>query len=554
MAHTFSSELRSNYIQSLQSSELDVLIIGGGITGAGIALDAQTRGLKTGLVEMQDFAAGASSRSTKLIHGGLRYLKQFEVKLVAEVGKERAIVHENAPHVITPQWMLLPIYKNGTFGKLSTSVGLRMYDNLADVRKEERRYMLNKKKTLEKEPLLRQDKLKGGGLYVEYRTDDARLTLEILKEAVRHGAKAVSYMKVESFLYKDGRTVGVIVVDQLSGEAYKLYAKKIVNAAGPWVDTLREQDRSKQGKQIKLSKGVHLVFDHARFPLQQAVYFDVGKDGRMMFAIPREGKTYVGTTDTFFEGDIAHPRMTVADQEYILSSVNDMFPSLHLTSEDIESSWAGLRPLIYEQGKKESEISRKDEVFISESGLISIAGGKLTGYRKMAERVVDIMAKDFGNKKGCETDSITLSGGHVGGAEGFEAFQHQKIGEGLALGLEEKRAKELVQRYGSNVSKIFARMKTSKRQSEAFHLPTSLFAELRYGIEEEMVVTPLDFFHRRTGAILFNISWVERWQEPITRYLRDLFEWSEEATAKHEEELNKELYFAKKAIVDSNLS
>nr|WP_100406516.1 glycerol-3-phosphate dehydrogenase/oxidase [Bacillus solitudinis] len=550
MAHTFSGEMRNHYIYELKDNEFDVLIIGGGITGAGVALDAQARGLKTVLIEMQDFAAGTSSRTTKLNHSGLHYLKQFDVKLISEVGKERAIIHENAPHVTTPMWVLLPFYKNGNFGKLSTSLGLKMYDNLVEVRKEERRFILNKKKTTEKEPLLKQEKLKGSGLYVEYRTDDARLTIEVLKEAVRHGVKAVNYAKVESFLYKEGRAVGVVIVDQRSGEAFKVYAKKIVNASGPWVDTLREQDRSKEKKQLKLSKGVHLVFNHTRFPIQQAIYFDADKEGQMMFAIPRDGKTYVGTTETLYENHIAEPRMTESDRDYVLSSINEMFPMVKLCSQDIVSSWAGLRPLIFEPGKKESELSKKDELFVSESGLVSIVAGKLTGYRKMAERVVDLIVKDLRGNFVCETDSITLSGGHVGGATGFESFRKTKIAEGQMLGLETGRAEELVQRYGSNVSKIYARMKTNKKQSEAFHLPSSLLAELRYGIEEEMVITPLDFFLRRTGAVFFQLDWVEKWKVSILRYFRDLFEWNEEELAKNEAELAKEIFFAKTAIPD----
>ena len=233
---TFSTFLRSTYRQQLQQQTWDVLVIGGGITGAGIALDAQTRGMQTALLEMQDFAAGTSSRSTKLVHGGLRYLKQLDVKLVAEVGKERAIVYENGPHVTTPEWMLLPIYKGGTFGKFTTSLALRVYDFLAGVKREERRKMLNAEETLRRLPLLKREGLKGGGYYVEYRTDDARLTIEVLKKAVEYGATALNYSRVDGFLYENGRVCGVKVTDVLSGEKYEVRATKIINAAGPWVD------------------------------------------------------------------------------------------------------------------------------------------------------------------------------------------------------------------------------------------------------------------------------------------------------------------------------
>ena len=382
---------RLERLRELEREQWDVLVIGGGITGAGIALDAASRGMKTALVEMQDFAAGTSSRSTKLVHGGLRYLKQFEVKMVAEVGKERAVVYENGPHVTTPEWMLLPIYKGGTFGMFTTSIGLMLYDYLAGVKRGERRKMLGVEQTLAREPLLGREGLKGGGYYVEYRTDDARLTMEVMKKAAQLGAAPVNYAKVEELLYDGGKLTGVSVRDLVGGGTYQVRARKVVNATGPWVDELREMDRSRKGKTLRLTKGIHLVFDQSRFPLKQAVYFDT-PDGRMVFAIPRDGKTYVGTTDTDYTGDTAHPVMTSADRDYVLAATNGMFPGVKLTAEDVESSWAGLRPLIYQEGKSPSEVSRKDEIFRSESGMLTIAGGKLTGYRKMAEMVTDMIA------------------------------------------------------------------------------------------------------------------------------------------------------------------
>src|SRR5690625_1899426 len=300
----FSSLERENTKKRMEATDLDVIIIGGGITGAGIALDAVTRGMRVALFEMQDFSAGTSSRSTKLIHGGLRYLKQFEIGIVAETGKERAIVYENGPHVTTPEWMLLPFHKGGTFGSFTTNIGLRMYDFLAGVKRTERRMMLNSEEVLSREPLIKKEGLNGGGLYVEYKTDDARLTMEVLKKAVQHGTKAINYAKIIDFIYDAAshKLTGAVVKDQISGKIYSIHAKKIVNASGPWVDILREIDSSKKGKTLHLTKGVHLVFPKEKFPLKQAVYFDT-PDDRMVFAIPRQDITYVGTTDTDYEGN-----------------------------------------------------------------------------------------------------------------------------------------------------------------------------------------------------------------------------------------------------------
>src|SRR5690606_10660659 len=293
----FSNLDREKTIQKLTESTFDLVVIGGGITGAGIALDAASRGLATALVEKGDFASGTSSKSTKLIHGGLRYLKQFDFWLVKEVGSERAVVHHLAPHLVLPEKMLLPLIENGSYGKWLTSIGLKVYDILAQVEGEDKRQMLEKKEALKLEPLLPKKKLKGAGYYAEYRTDDARLTLENIKTGLQFGTVALNYAQVADFLYRDGKVRGVKVKDLESGLEFDIKAKYVVNSTGPWVDELREANHSKKGKKLHLTKGVHLVFPHEKLPVRQSVYFDI-PDGRMMFAIPRGKVTYIGTTDT----------------------------------------------------------------------------------------------------------------------------------------------------------------------------------------------------------------------------------------------------------------
>lgn len=547
---------RSQIKHNLKSNKFEVLVIGGGITGVGIALDAATRGMKTALVEMQDFGAGTSSRSTKLVHGGLRYLKQFEIKMVAEVGKEREIVYENGPHVTTPEWMLLPIHAGGTFGKFSTSIGLRVYDFLAGVKKTERRKMLSMSETLGKEPLIKQEGLKGGGYYVEYRTDDARLTIEVAKAAFEKNAMLMNYSKVEKLLYKDGKVIGVTVRDQLSGEMFDIYAEKIVNATGPWVDTIREKDQSKKGKTLQLTKGVHLVIDQKKFPLKQAIYFDT-PDGRMIFAIPRDKKVYVGTTDTFFKDDLVSPRTTEADCDYIINAINYMFPQVKITKDDVESSWAGVRPLILEEGKNPSEISRKDEIWESESGLITIAGGKLTGYRKMSEMIVDLIAEKFQKESNksflpCQTVKYPISGGDVGGSKGFNQFINNHIEKGIKAGLSKEEASHLISFYGSNVEKLFYIIKKDKEYVNKFDLPLSLFAKLQYGLKEEMIATPLDFLNRRTGYLLFDIEIVRKYKNQVIDYMAYFFQWDEKEKTRHMEDLNRELKYACTPVKEAN--
>ncbi|MFM1876646.1 MAG: hypothetical protein RL266_2383, partial [Bacteroidota bacterium] len=390
----FSAKNRSEIISKLQNETFDLLIIGGGITGVGMALDAAGRKLKVALVEKQDFAAGTSSRSTKLIHGGLRYLKQLEFNLVREVGHERKTVYHNAPHLVIPEKMLLPITEGGSFGKASASLGIYTYDWLAGVKRSERRAVLDRKETMEREPLLKKDGLEAGVLYWEYRSDDARLVIEVAKTAAEDGALLLNYCLFKEFIYENEHISGGDMVDLKSGTNFRIKAKRTINAAGPWVDDVRSKDETVRGKRLHLTKGVHLVFDHQRFPLRQAVYFDV-PDGRMIFAIPRDNATYVGTTDTDYCDSMERPYVTQQDVDYILSATNNAFDIEPLTQADIRSTWAGLRPLIHEDGKSPSELSRKDEIFISQHGLISIAGGKLTGYRKMAERTVDLALRQL---------------------------------------------------------------------------------------------------------------------------------------------------------------
>ncbi|MDK8190293.1 FAD-dependent oxidoreductase [Paenibacillus sp. UMB7766-LJ446] len=542
MTASFSAEKRTEYLDRMANAHFDILIIGGGITGAGIALDAASRGLKTALVEMQDFAAGTSSRSTKLVHGGLRYLKQLEVKMVAEVGRERAVVYENGPHVTTPEPMLLPIYTAGTFGRFSTSIGLMVYDRLAGVKRSERRQMLNAGAVLDNEPLLRRDGLLGGGRYVEYRTDDARLTIEVMKEAVRRGVQAVNYVKAAAFLKENGVVTGIQAVDQISGQSYDLRATKVINASGPWVDELRKIDGSRQGKTLQMTKGIHLIFDGTRFPLRQAVYFDT-PDGRMVFAVPREGKTYVGTTDTVFEEDPAHPLISQADRDYVIDAVNGMFPDVRIRAEDVESGWAGVRPLIHEEGKGPSEISRKDEVWVAPSGLITIAGGKLTGYRKMAEVVVDLAARQLEQEIGrsvgpCITKEMPISGGDVGGSANFGAYAERKIKDGVALGLDRSAAERLARVYGSNVDALYERMPEPRAKAELHGLPQELLLMLSYAIDEEMSVTPADFFVRRTGDLFFRIDEVRQNKAAVIQYMAERMDWLEEQVTWYTQELD----------------
>ncbi|MEP3372387.1 MAG: glycerol-3-phosphate dehydrogenase/oxidase [Maribacter dokdonensis] len=521
----FTNLERQKTIGNLESEEFDLVVIGGGITGGGIALDAASRGLKVVLLEKGDFASGTSSKSTKLIHGGLRYLKQFDFWLVKEVGSERAIVHKLAPHLVLPEKMLLPLIENGSYGKWLTSIGLKVYDILAQVSGDDKRKMLEKKEAMKLEPLLPKKILNGAGYYAEYRTDDARLTVENIKTSLLFGAQALNYAKVNDFLYDNEKVAGVKVTDETTGKEFTIKSKYVISAAGPWVDELRSLNNSKKGKQLHLTKGVHLVFPYEKLPVKQSVYFDI-PDGRMMFAIPRGKVTYVGTTDTNYNDNKDRVRTDIADAIYLISAVNNMFPDINLELDDIVSSWAGLRPLIHEEGKSASELSRKDEIFVSDTGLISIAGGKLTGYRKMAERVVDRIAKKMEEEydtelKECYTEKIFLCGN-----VDFKKFKHVKkyiseVYDNIKNeGFSKHDAWFLVTNYGKQTEKILELYATIVEADPYVRLAK---AEVAFGIDFEMVQTPMDFFIRRTGRLYFDIESIRTLMEPILKEFQNKF-------------------------------
>ncbi|SEK93559.1 homodimeric glycerol 3-phosphate dehydrogenase (quinone) [Maribacter orientalis] len=539
----FTNLERQKTIDNLEREEFDLIVIGGGITGGGIALDAASRGLKVALLEKGDFASGTSSKSTKLIHGGLRYLKQFDFWLVKEVGSERAIVHKLAPHLVLPEKMLLPLIENGSYGKWLTSIGLKVYDILAQVTGDDKRKMLEKKEAMKLEPLLPKKILNGAGYYAEYRTDDARLTIENIKTSLLFGAQALNYAKVNEFIYDKEKVAGVKATDQTTGKEFIIKSKFVISAAGPWVDELRSLNNSKKGKQLHLTKGVHLVFPYEKLPVKQSCYFDI-PDGRMMFAIPRGKVTYVGTTDTNYNDSKDNVRTNLADAIYLISAVNNMFPEINLELEDIVSSWAGLRPLIHEEGKSASELSRKDEIFVSDTGLISIAGGKLTGYRKMAERVVDRIAKrmeeEYDTKlKDCYTEKIFLCGN-----DDFKKFKHVKkyIAEIYDRIKGDKFTEHdawfLVTNYGKQTEIILDNYAKIVEKDKYVRLAK---AELAFGIDYEMVQNPMDFFIRRTGRLYFDIDSIRTLMKPILKEFQNRFGVSDEIVQEWKTSLEAEL-------------
>jgi glycerol-3-phosphate dehydrogenase len=404
---------RAEIFARLDGQQFDLVVIGGGVTGAGVARDAAQRGLSVLLVEARDFASGASSRSSKMIHGGLRYMAQGDLGLVSEAATERKAVERIAPHLTRQTPFVIPAKNAAVIAKLRT--GMWAFEKLGAVPKDRRHEVWDREALAEKEPSLRRDDLFGAVVYPEYLTDDARLTLANIRSAVADGAEALNYAPVTRVIVEGGRATGVEIGDGLGDGASRaaVRARVLVNAAGPWVDALRALEASSAPTRLSLTKGVHLVTPRARLPVERTVIYPAA-DRRSVFAVPKGPVTYIGTTDTFHPKAEHWPEITGDDVHYLLAATNARFDVVPLTPGDMVSAWSGLRPLVAQDGKSASEISRKDEVWTGPGGVLSIAGGKLTAYRRMAERIVDLAEEALGRRPtACRTAETPLQGGDV---------------------------------------------------------------------------------------------------------------------------------------------
>lgn len=595
----FSKKTRQLALQKMQERTLDLLIIGGGITGAGVALQAAASGLETGLIEMQDFAEGTSSRSTKLVHGGLRYLKQFDVEVVSDTVSERAVVQRIAPHIPKPDPMLLPVYDEpgATFSLFRLKVAMDLYDLLAGVSNTDAaNKVLSTEEVLQREPDLKKEGLVGGGVYLDFRNNDARLVIENIKRANRDGALIASHVKAEDFLFENGKIVGVVARDLLTDQVIEIRARLVINTTGPWSDIIRNfSNTGKKISQLRPTKGVHLVVDSSRLKVSQPVYFDTGLgDGRMIFVLPRENKTYFGTTDTDYKGDLANPQVTQEDVDYLLGIVNNRFPEAYLTIDDIESSWAGLRPLLSgnsasdynggnsgkisdesfenlvdtvkeylnEEKSREdveqavthlesstsekvldpSAVSRGSSFERDDNGLLTLAGGKITDYRKMAEgamqQIISILEEEFDRHfKLINSKTYPVSGGEINPANvdaEIEAYAQLGVLSGLTL----EEATYLANLYGSNAPQVFALAREVKA-AEGLSLAETL--SLYYAMRYELALRPSDFFLRRTNHMLFMRDSLDDMVAPVIREMASYYSWSDAEKATAEEELRETL-------------
>ncbi len=492
---SFSAAARYENMERLAQEKFDLLIIGGGITGVGIARDAAMRGFRTALVEKGDFAIGTSSRSSRLIHGGIRYLEHYQFKLVFEACSERRVMRKVAPRLVRPLPFLYPLYRGQKPAPWKLRAGLTMYDALGLFRNVQRHRWLHPVEVQRREPLVAGRGLLGAARFYDAQVDDARLTLITAKSAHFHGAVMVNHARAAGLMQAGGHIVGAHVADELPGRGKReieVRAKIIVNASGVWVDGVRELDEHYSGPMTRPSKGVHLIIPRTRLNSQHAVTFDSPRDGRHVFLIPWGDLALIGTTDTDYQGSLDTPKASPTDVEYLLEAVQHTFPGAQITYDDVISTFAGLRPLIFGPGGTYA-LSREHEIVESRSGLITIAGGKLTTHRLMARQLTDRIQKRLAEEFGVHAHSECRT------QEPLEGAQSGRV---HASDLDATVSKHLLDAYGSDATWILAYVEENPSLGE--RITPELFylmAEVLYGVQHEMALTLSDVLIRRTHVI-----------------------------------------------------
>ena len=500
--HPFSPEGRAAALEEMGRTSLDLLVVGGGITGAGIARDAAPRGWKVGLVEKEDFGFGTSSRSSKIVHGGVRYLEYGQFGLVRESARERKAIRQIAPHLVHPIPFLYPVFGGDLFWL--TRAGLTLFDWMAGASRAERHRNLGPAEVRQRLPGLR-DPLQGGVLYREYITDDARFTMENALSAALHGARVANHAPAR-LLVSRGRVTGAEVTDALTGRSHTVHARVVVNATGPWAAETVIAVGLAPRRPLIPSKGIHLLLDAAALPIHGACFLKAA-NGRRGLAMRRLDHVYVGTSDEEYHGSFDAPRATRAEVEELLSMVRNCFPDTGLDLGDVRATWAGIRPLIREPGKTTRDTSRHDEVVWSEvPGLVTIAGGKLTTYRPMACRTLAAVARQLReDPPGPDrTAQVRLPGGELAGLDP-EAYREARARELTARGVAPATVARLTWLYGRQLKELLSLTERDPRWLEPLHPSVpALRGEARLAVEREMAATLTDFMDRRAALLLFS--------------------------------------------------
>ena len=536
--------MKRSAISDLTGQTFDLLIIGGGATGTSAARDAALRGLSVALLEKNDFGSGTSSRSTKLFHGGLRYLEKFEFGLVREACRERELMLTLAPHLAHPRPFIYLLYQGyhmmfkwlpATLPMLNA--GLTMYDMFSGNPGSRRHKMLNKKKLLAVEPHLNPDGLKGGGYYYDFLTDDGRFTLETIKAACDAGALAANYVEVKGLVKDKGRISGVEAIDTITGEEGVIRAKQVINTTGPWTDTIRFMEEGVKNKMLSPTKGVHIVLRKQDFPLNHTVFLQSPRDGRTVWPIPAldSDLVYVGTTDTYYEDSFDHVVATHEDIDYLLEVANYTIPGRNLSYEHIVGTWAGLRPLVKPEGDlAASSVSREHEIFVSPNGLLNIAGGKLTTARVMGYQVVDKAVELLGEKFGVRGVPATTTA--VEPLSGGDAESTASAAQLIpSVNLPDDVKDRLLDHYGGNFTRLAEIVGENPDATRSLGGHKLTAAEVRYAIEDEMAMTVTDFFTRRASLFYWTQDGGLDTVDAVAAEMGELLGWD---TQQREQQIN----------------
>jgi glycerol-3-phosphate dehydrogenase len=480
-------------LEATRRAELDLLVVGGGITGAGIALDAASRGMKVGLVERKDFASGTSSKSSKLVHGGLRYLEQREFALMREAAQERDLLRHLAPHLVEPLAFILPV--SDRWARAKFGVGLWAYDALASFKNMSVHRYLDVADTESAVPALPKGKIKGGFLFYDCKNDDVRLVMEVLIQAVRYGAVVANHVEVQDLAGSEHVSTAS-VVDRSSGNEFEVRARRIVVAAGVWTDKLEMMANPEASTRVRPSKGIHLAFRRDRLPITESgAFIPDAERKRMLFVIPWLDSVIVGTTDTTYTGDIDNPSVDTEDRRYVLDAIESVF-HLGLTEADVAGAWAGLRPLIAGEKGSTADLSRKHTVYEIAPGISGITGGKLTTYRRMAKDAVDHVLESMGEDIRSKTRWIRLGSSDVG------ALRNAVERRGKRMGLSEQAIANLVRCYGDRSLAVIDIAEQEDLAGPLVPGTQPVAAEVAYTARYEMVQTLADLLSRRTRLAL----------------------------------------------------
>ena len=488
---TLSPQQHEQAWNDLRDTEFDVLVIGGGVTGAGSALDAATRGLKVAMVEARDFASGTSSRSSKLFHGGLRYLEQLNFSLVAEALNERELMLTTiAPHLVHPVPFLYPI-KHRYWERPYIASGLMLYDNINGKQSVPRQKHLTRTSALRLFPSLKKNALVGAVRYFDAQSDDARHTMTVVRTAAHYGAVVRNSTEVVKIVKEADRVVGAVVRDVESGNEVTVRAKVVVNATGVWTDDVQKMAGGRGRFHVRASKGVHILVPRDRIAGEVGLILRTEKS--VLFVIPFGQQWIIGTTDTDWVYDLAHPAATSKDIDYILEHVNTVLTT-PVSRDDILGVYSGLRPLLAGESEDTSQLSREHAVARPQPGLISIAGGKYTTYRIMAADAIDACAEDLGEIKPSVTEHVPLVG-----AEGYKAMLNLKGELAKEAGISSWRVEHLLGRYGSKLNELLS----LGDDDDSMLKPVTgaeeyLRAELKYAVTHEGAKHITDVLARRT--------------------------------------------------------